>query len=451
VLRKDVSLEGIRRSDKADRILTHPLIGPLGMLAVLYLMFQATFILGEYPMAWLETGFGALAALVETVLSDGLLRSLIVSGVISGVGGVLGFAPLILIMFFLLSFLEDLGYMARVAYMLDRVFRVFGLHGGSVMPFIISGGIPGGCAVPGVMAARTLRSPKERLATILTASFMPCGAKVPVYLLLIGAFHPSQGGAILLGVTLASWAAALFVAKLLRSTVIKGASSPFIMELPPYRLPRFYGLCLHTWERVWQYIRKAGTVILAISILLWAAMTFPGLPGDKLDGFEAMRAEAAVRAEAAPATVNLENRLAAIDNMEAEEALRNSLAGRLGVALESVSGLAGFDWRVNIALIGGLAAKEVVVSTLGTAYSLGEVDPEESLPLTEKLASDPAFSGLTAISLIIFTILYAPCFVTVVAMAKETSWKWAGFAAVFNTALGFALSVLVYQVGTRVF
>lgn len=207
------------------------------------------------------------------------------------------------------------------------------------------------------------------------------------------------------------------------------------------------------------YFMFQATFILGEYPMAWletgfgalAALTFPGLPGEKLDGFESMRAEAAVRAEAAPAGVDLESRLAEIDNLEAEEALRNSLAGRLGVALESVSGLAGFDWRVNIALIGGLAAKEVVVSTLGTAYSLGEVDPEESLPLTEKLASDPAFSGLTAISLIIFTILYAPCFVTVVAMAKETSWKWAGFAAVFNTALGFALSVLVYQVGTRVF
>ncbi len=453
VLRKDASLDSIRRSDKADRILTHPLFGPVIMLGALYLMFQATFILGEYPMGWLESFFEMLAEGAAAILPEGLLQSLVVSGVIGGVGGVLGFVPLIIIMFFLLTFLEDLGYMARMAYMLDRVFRAFGLHGGSVMPFIISGGIPGGCAVPGVMAARTLRSPKERLATILTAPFMSCGAKVPVFLLLAAAFFPRDGGMVLFVITLASWAAALVIARFLRGTFVRGESTPFIMELPPYRLPRFSGLCIHTWERAWQYIRKAGTVILAISILLWAAMTFPGLSEEKAASFESMRAEVEAQAQAkgvaADADEALSARLTDIGNLEAEEALRDSVAGRVGLALEGVSRLAGFDWRVNIALIGGLAAKEVVVSTLGTSYALGEVDPEEAGSLSEKLANDPAFSKMSAISLIIFTILYAPCFVTVAVMAKEASWKWAGFAVIFNTALGFFLAVAAYQLGTR--
>ncbi len=512
VLKKDASRDRIALSDKVDRVLTHAILGPVIMLAVLYVMFQITFEVGKFPMDWLEAGFTALSGVVSDALPDGMLRSLLVSGIIAGVGGVLGFVPLIIIMFFQLSFLEDLGYMARMAYMLDRVFRAFGLHGGSVMPFIIAGGIPGGCAVPGVMAARTLRSPKERLATILSAPFMACGAKIPVFLLLIAAFFPQKAGMVMFGITLASWAAALLIARLWRSTVIIGASTPFIMELPPYRMPTFRGLCIHTGERAWQYIKKAGTVILAISILMWAAMTFPGLPEDQVAAFDAERAaitaqkEAAKAAEAeqpgaaadeagekaapageageqaaapadqageeakAPADAEKaqadqagtaekaegeaeepedpwQAKLDDIDNRQAEEALKNSVAGRLGVALEGISQLAGFDWRVNIALIGGVAAKEVVVSTLGTAYALGEVDPEETGSLSSQIAADPAFSPLVALSLIAFTILYAPCFVTVVTMAKEASWKWAGFAVVANTLLGFAVAVAIYQIG----
>lgn len=503
VLKSDATLDRIAGSDKADRVLTQTVLGPLIMLGVLYVMFQITFFVGSVPMEWLKGGFELLGAKVGEAMPEGLLNSLVVSGVIAGVGGVLGFLPLIIIMFFQLSFLEDLGYMARVAYMLDRVFRAFGLHGGSVMPFIIAGGIPGGCAVPGVMAARTLRSPKERLATILAAPFMACGAKIPVFLLLIAAFFPEDGGRVMFLVTLASWGAALLVARLWRSTVIPGQGMPFIMELPPYRMPTLRGLCIHTGERAWQYVKKAGTVILAISILMWAAMTFPGLPEDKLAAFEAERAAVtaemdpdkaqapggneadaakaaapAGEAEAAGGTDQAKNeaepaqaagadatgeasaaqadkepedplkaKLDEIQNRQNEEALRNSAAGRLGVALEGVTGLAGFDWRVNIALIGGIAAKEVVVSTLGTAYALGKVDPEEAGSLSEQIAADPAFSPLVALSLIAFTILYAPCFVTVVSIAKESSWKWASFAVVANTGLGFLVAVAIYQVG----
>jgi ferrous iron transport protein B len=473
VVRKDASRERIVYSDKVDRVVTDRFLGPLLMLGVLYAMFETVFFIGEYPMGWTEDFFSWLSGLAADIIPAGQLQSLVVNGVIGGVGGVLGFVPLIVIMFFLLSYLEDLGYMARMAYMLDRVFRIFGLHGGSVMPFIISGGIPGGCAVPGVMAARTLRSPKERLATILTAPFMACGAKIPVFVLLVGAFFPQSAGTAMFWITLCSWAAALLVARMLRSTLIRGEATPFLMELPPYRVPTLRGVLLHTWERAWQYVKKAGTTILAISILLWAAMTYPQLPTDRAEQFEAMRQEitaqmaAPAAAETAPASEAaatvaqagdeagkapspLEEKLAGIDNLEAEDALRHSLAGRLGTALESVSRLAGFDWRVNIALIGGIAAKEVIVSTLGTSYALGEVDPEEAAPLSEKLAADPAMSRASALALIVFTILYAPCFVTVVAMAKEASWGWAAFAMVFNTGFGFAMAALVYQIASRV-
>lgn len=432
-------------TDKLDSVLTNRLAGPVLMFAIIYAMFEMTFTLGEAPMGWLEAIFGWLGDTVSASLPPGMLSSLLVSGIIDGVGGVLGFVPLIMIMFFFLSILEDSGYMARMAYMLDRVFRMFGLHGCSVMPFIISGGIPGGCAVPGVMAARTLRSPKEKIATVLTAPFLSCGAKVPVFLLLAAAFFPNSGASALFWITLAGWGMALITAKVLRSTLIRGAATPFVMELPPYRLPTLRGVCMHTWERVWQYIKKAGTVILAISVLLWAAMTFPGLPEDQSAQFETQRA--AIEAKSWENATAMEEALAEIDNLEAQAALQHSLAGKVGTALEPVSKPAGFDWRTNIALLGGFAAKEVIVSSLGTAYSLGEVDPEDSSSLSERLLKDPAWNVWVAVSLIAFVLLYAPCFVTVAVIGRELGWKWAAFSVTFNTVLAYGVSVSIYQIG----
>ncbi len=451
ILRQDVltreptQSERIDISTKLDSVLTNRLLGPLLMFGVLYAMFQITFTLGEIPMGWLESLFGWFGETATALIPEGLVQSLVVSGIIDGVGGVMGFVPLIAIMFLQISFLEDTGYMARVAYMLDRVLRIFGLHGCSAMPFIVSGGIMGGCAVPGVMATRTLRSPKEKLATLITAPFMPCGAKLPVFLLLIAAFFSENEAQIMFMITLFAWTMALLVSKLLRSTIIKGEPTPFVMELPPYRLPTLQGILIHTWERVWQYIKKAGTVILAVSILLWAAMTFPGLPEDTTSKFEADRQTIAVSTQKDDQQQTL---LLEIDNLEAQTALQHSVAGRIGTFFEPVSQWAGFDWRTNIALVGGFAAKEVIVSTFGTAYSLGEVDPEETTSLSNRIATDPAWNKATALALIIFVLLYAPCFVTVVAMAKESSWRWALFSTCFNTILGFILAVMAYQVGS---
>ncbi|MFV0350573.1 MAG: ferrous iron transport protein B [Halodesulfovibrio sp.] len=453
VSRLDALEDRLAFSDKIDQVLTHRMFGPLIMLGILYLIYQVTFTIGEIPMGWVEAFFGWLNETASNLLPDGMLKSLIVSGVIDGVGGVMGFVPLIMFMFLQIAFLEDSGYMARIAYMLDRVFRFFGLHGCSVMPFIVSGGIAGGCAVPGVMAARTLRSPKEKLATLLTAPFMACGAKVPVFLLIVGVFFEKNQAAVMFSLTLAGWIAALLVAKLLRSTIIRGEATPFVMELPPYRVPTLRGLMIHTWERTWQYIKKAGTVILAISILLWLAMTFPKLSVDQLAPIEAQRAEISAQMEVAQAegkdVAAFEEKLVEVDNFESEEALRNSIAGRVGVALEPVTKWAGFEWRTNIALVGGFAAKEVVVSTLGTAYSLGEVDAEEAQPLAERIANDPHWTAANGISLLLFVLLYAPCFVTVVAIKQEAgSWGWAIFSTVFNTAFALAVATAAYQIGS---
>jgi ferrous iron transport protein B len=451
-------------SDKIDKVLTNRFIGPIFMLAVIAGLFHVVFTYSAVPVDWLESFFGWIGHGIYTILPDGLLRSLIVSGIIDGVGGVLGFVPLIMFMFFGIAFLEDSGYLARVAFMLDRVFRIFGLHGSSVMAFIVSGGIAGGCAVPGVMATRTLKSPRERMATLLTVPFMNCGAKLPVFALLIAAFFAKYEAAVMFAITLGAWAGALLVAKLLRVTVIKGESTPFVMELPPYRMPTFKGLAIHTWERTWQYIKKAGTVILGFSILLWALMSFPQLPESSIDEFESRRQStlvsvpASVRAELVSvdegrglteAAQKLKQQLESINNAEAEAGLRYSVAGRIGTAMEFVSQWAGFDWRTNIALLGGFAAKEIMVSTLGTAYSLGEVDPEASGPLSERLAEDPDWSPLMALGLIVFTMFYAPCFVSVVCISKESgSWKWGAFAIIFNTLLAFGLAVLIFQTGS---
>ena len=442
VMTRTFDIDRLYTSDKIDKVVTNRVIGPLIMAAILFGLYSFTFNYSTFLVDWLGSFFEILSSSVDTMLPDGPIKSMIISGVIDGVGGVLGFVPIIMFMFFGIAILEDSGYLARVAFMMDRIFHFFGLHGSSVMPFIVSGGIAGGCAVPGVMATRTLRSPKERMATLLTVPFMNCGAKLPVLTLIIGAFFSSHQARYMFLATVAAWLVALLAAKFLRMTVLKGESTPFVMELPPYRFPTVRGLIIHTWERTWQYIKKAGTVILGISILLWAMMTYPGLPTDRTAEFDTMRQQVT-----AQSTDNAA-KLLKIDGLEAEAGLRNSIAGRIGIALEPVSRFAGFDWRTNIALVGGFAAKEVIVSTLGTAYSLGEVDPENTTSLKDRLAKDPHWNPVVALAVLAFIMFYAPCFVTVVAIANEAgSWKWAFFSMGFNTLFALIISAAIYQIG----
>lgn len=505
-------------SDKVDRILTNRILGPLLMLAILYGVYVFTFGASEAPVRWLESFFGIIKTLLIRVIPEGNLQSLIVSGVIDGVGGVLGFVPLIMLMFFAIAVMEDSGYMARVAYMLDRVLRWFGLHGNSVMAFLISGGISGGCAVPGVMATRTLRDPRERIATLLVVPFMNCGAKLPVFGMLIAAFFQAHRAGMFFFLTLLSWGFALFAAKAIRSTLLRGPKTPFVMELPPYRIPTLKGLLIHTWEMAWQYVKKAGTIILGVSIILWAMMTFPGLTDDQRDFYRQQRLE--VKASfldlpevqgiiadeqslkaldgfypaqgssfdggdmkqgdigagslkpllnaidvlkqgkggapgklapymgTARAYLNYRSALKAITLKEHQAALEGAIAGRIGKALERVTHAIGFDYRTNIALIGGFAAKEVIVSTLGTAYSLGEVDPAESVSLSERLRKDPHWNPLVAFCLILFTMLYVPCFVTVVSIKRESSARWAAFSIIFNIIVAYGVVFVVFKVGS---
>ena len=455
IVSQDPGKSRLALSDKLDKVLTNAFFGPLIMLGVLYLIYQITFEVGAYPQGWVEDGFAWLGDFCTKVLPEGLAQSLVVDGIIAGVGGVVSFVPLIMIMFALISFLEDSGYMARMAYMMDRIFRFFGLHGASVMPYVISGGIAGGCAIPGAMATRTLRSPKEKLATLLTLPYMTCGAKLPVFLLLAGAFFPENAATVMFLIMITGWVAALVVARLLRSSIVKGEATPFVMELPPYRMPTLFSVLLHCWERAWRYLKKAGTVLLAISVVIWAAMTFPSLPEEAAAPFEQKIEQLETQVNALPEGAEgreaLEGELADARDQLGEEELAYSVAGRLGRFVEPVTKPAGFDWRTDIALLAGIAAKEAVVATMGTAYALGEQDPEDAAPLAERLKSDPSWSKATALSLMLFVLLYSPCFVALVVIRQEAgSWGWVAFSILFNTALAYAIAVGAYQIGRTV-
>lgn len=451
---QDPARDRLALSDKLDSVLTNVFLGPLIMLGVLYLMYQVTFELGAYPQEWVENCFDLLGEICTDILPEGLIQSLVVDGVIAGVGGVLSFVPLIMIMFALISFMEDSGYMARMAYMMDRIFRLFGLHGASVMPYVLSGGIAGGCAIPGAMATRTLRSPKEKLATLLTLPYMTCGAKLPIFLLLSGAFFPENAATVMFCIMLAGWGFALIVARFLRSTLVKGEATPFVMELPPYRFPTLFSVLYHCWERAWQYIKKAGTVLLAISVIIWAAMTFPGLPDDKAQPYElkiaALEEKIFALPEADEQRKSLEDEKQSVEGKLNEEKLAWSVAGRLGKFIEPVTRPCGFDWRTDIALLAGVAAKEAVVSTMGTAWAMGGQDPDAAEPLAERLVSEPNWSKATALALMLFVLLYSPCFVALVTIKNESgSWAWLVFSIVFNTAMAWCVATLVYQFASR--
>lgn len=455
-------------SDLIDTVVCNRVLGLLAVGLVVYATFSLTFLLADgwtyipWGGEW-TTPVGVFGWFFEEWLpglfngmQGGALKSLVLDGCVAGVGGVMGFVPLIFVMFLLLAAIEDSGYIARIAFVLDRVLRAFGLQGKSIMALIVSGGIAGGCAVPGVLATRTLREEKDRLTTMLVVPFMNCGAKMPVYAMLIGAFFAAHQGLMMWVLAGLSWTIALLAALALRKTVVKGGQTPFVMELPPYHMPRPMTVVRSACERSWMYVRKAGTVILGVSVLMWAIMYFPRAD---LSQFEPQKEKitAAYEAAVAGGTAKEEAEAArdeALHAVEVEESgyqLRQSIAGRMGGALEPVSKLAGFDWRTNIALVGGFAAKEVVVSTLSTAYSMemdDEAEDEASQPITQLLKDHPDWNPLKAFALLIFVMVYAPCFVTVAVIWRESgSWKWALFSVVYTTVLGFILATLVYQVG----
>jgi len=430
----DFSLTEAIDSVVMNRFLALPIF-----VGVLWAVFQITFALGEYPMAWFEALFGWLGGTFASILPEGMLRSLVVDGIIGGVGGVFSFVPLIVILFFLLSLLEDVGYMSRAAFATDKVLHTFGLHGQSVFPMMLGFG----CSVPAIMAARTLKSPRDRIVTILVIPFMSCGAKLPVHVLLAAAFFPENAGNMVMLMYAIGVVLALLSAWTLKKTVLRGEATPFVMELPPYRAPTISGILWHVWEKTWHYIQKAGTVILASSVLIWAITSFPAYEPDqaRLDSFgSSYLASHPGASEEAVAS--------GIETAVAVQALEHSIAGSIGKFIEPAFRPLGFDWKVGVATVTGFAAKEVVVSTLGVLYAVGVEETEESAGLREALRNDPNFNPLVAFTLMLFILIIPPCFATLATIRAELGWKWLGFSIGFMLVLGWVLGFAVFQIGT---
>ncbi len=431
-------------SDRIDAVATHRALGLPIFLGLMYLVFQLTFTLGGPPMEWIEGGFAWLGGAIGGLWPAGaesLLRSLIVDGIIGGVGGVLVFLPNILLLFLAIAILEDSGYMARAAFLMDRLMHTMGLHGKSFVPMLIGFG----CSVPAIMATRTLENRQDRLTTMLVVPLMSCGARLPIYALIIPAFFPHVWQAPMLWIIYSiGIALAIVSAKLLKMTVLRGESPPFVMELPPYRMPTFRSVGLHMWNRGGAYLKKAGTVILGISILLWAMQQWPGLPAARTLGFAQQRD--AVRHQAGLSDEARTDQMARIAHAEAEAGLQSSLMGRVGRALEPLLRPCGFDWKISTAMVGAFAAKEVFVSQMGIVYSLGDAQDEESLTLREKLQAN--YTPLTGLCIMLFCLISAPCMATIAVTRRESnSWKWALFQFVGLTVLAWVVTTAVYQIG----
>jgi ferrous iron transport protein B len=429
-------------SDQIDTVVLNRVLGLPLFLGLMYVVFHLTFTLGDPAMGWIEEFFGWLGGTIEGLWPDGSespLKSLLVDGIIGGVGGVIVFLPNILLLFLAIAILEDTGYMARAAFIMDRLMHKIGLHGKSFIPMLLGFG----CSVPAIMATRTLENRRDRLATMLVVPLVSCGARLPIYALIIPAFFPEVWhGPMLWIIYVIGILLAIVSAKILRVTILKGESVAFVMELPPYRMPTLKGVLIHMWERGWLYLKKAGTIILGISILLWAMTSFPGLPADEAARFEAARH--AIETESLTEEEATEQ-IAAIDNAEAEAALLSSVTGRIGHALEPALKPLGFDWRIGTALIGAFAAKEVFVAQMGIVYSVGETD-EESESLRDKLKE--TYTPLVAFCIMLFTLISAPCMATIAVTKRESnSWRWALFQLAGLTVLAYVLTVIVYQAG----
>ncbi|GHT94147.1 ferrous iron transport protein B [Spirochaetia bacterium] len=426
-------------TERIDRVIMNRFLSLPVFVLVLWSVFQLTFILGEYPMAWLETFFGFLSGVIQTAMPDGPIRSLLVDGIIGGVGGVFSFVPLIVILFFLLSILEDIGYMSRAAFATDKLLHTFGLHGQSIFPMMLGFG----CSVPAIMASRTLKSPRDRIITILITPFMSCGAKLPVHVLLAAAFFPDHAANMMMLIYAIGVVLALCSALVLKNTVLKGDPTPFVMELPPYRAPTLRGILWHVWEKTWQYVKKAGTIILASAILIWAITSFPAY---EPTGAEQETLAATYLAEH-PGTPADEAVDAWVETVLTETALEHSYAGRLGKFIVPVFKPMGFDWKLAAASVTGFAAKEVIVSTLGILYRVGTEETEESEGLRDAIRQDPNMNPLSAFVFMLFTLIIPPCFAALATIRAEIGAKWLCFEVVFLLLLGWTVCTIVFQIG----
>lgn len=408
-----------------DAIVTNRLFGFPIFLAIMALIFWATFSVGQYPMDWIEAAVGWLGSLIEKYMPNGPLKDLIGDGIIGGVGGVIVFLPNILILYFCLSFLEDSGYMARAAFIMDKVMHRMGIHGKSFIPLVMGFG----CNVPAIMSTRSIESRSSRLITILINPFMSCSARVPIYVLLIGAFFPDHATLAFMSLYILGILVAVLTARMLRRFYFKADETPFVMELPPYRLPTFKASCRHMWAKGEQYLRKMGGVILVASIIVWALNYFP-LHNEKAStpAFEAQQID--------------EGRI---------DTSRDSYLEMAGKAVNPIMEPAGFHWRATVAVLAGIPAKEIVVSSLGVLYTgdeeVAESKLSERIKAPNPVTGKPDFTSASALAFMVFVLLYFPCMATIVAIVKETGhWGYGLFSVVYNTAVAWIAAVIAYQI-----
>ncbi len=451
ILRETVTNTAKKRIDMSrniDLVLTDRFLGIPVFIFFIWVMFQTTFALGAYPMAWIESGVTVLTVWLDHLLSASLFKSMLLDGVVAGIGSVIVFLPNILILFFFIALFEDTGYMARAAFLMDRVMHTAGLHGKSFIPMLMGFG----CNVPAIMAARTLEHQKDRILTILMTPFMSCSARLPVYIVLAGSFFAHQAGTVIFALYAAGIILAILSGRILRTLFFKGADAPFVMELPPYRMPMLKSLLIHMWDRSKMFLRKMGGVILVGSIIIWVLSSFPRDITYSQD-YNAVQTSVQARfseqmAAAGPdETPVIEQELAAalklIRTKKEQERVSKSYIGQLGQFLEPLFTPLGIAWQGGVALVTGFVAKEVVVSTMGVLYGVGD---SEGQVLTTALKQ----SGMTpqsALSMMVFVLLYVPCFATVVTIYRETSLKWACFNVIYTTLVAWSLSFLVYRTG----
>lgn len=427
-----------------DLFVTHKVLGFPIFILFMWIMFEATFRLGAYPMEWIENLVSWIGNFVRGNMSEGPLKDLLVDGIIGGVGGVIVFLPNILILYLFISFMEDSGYMARAAFIMDKIMHKMGLHGKSFIPLVMGFG----CNVPAIMASRTIESRNSRMITMLVNPLMSCSARLPVYVLLAGAFFPNNASFILLSLYVCGILLAVVMARLFKRFLFKEEDVPFVMELPPYRMPTAKSIMIHMWEKAKQYLHKMGGVILVASIIIWFLGYFPrhSEMGDAFDKQIAEVENAELDSKEKTETI------AELERLKNMEHQKNSYIGTIGQTIQPVLHPLGFDWKMSVSLLTGMAAKEVVVSTLSVLYT---GDEEDSQVLSERIKQDldkegnPVFTPLIALSLMLFVLIYFPCIATISAIVNESgSWKWGIFVIVYTCVLAWIVSFVVYQTGS---
>jgi len=444
----NLAIKRIDMSRNIDLVLTDRFFGIPVFIFFIWAMFQLSFSLGAYPMEWIDMGVSALSGALDSILPASILKDLLLEGVLAGIGSVIIFLPNILILFFCIALFEDTGYMARAAFLMDRVMHTSGLHGKSFIPMLMGFG----CSVPAIMATRTLESNKDRILTILMTPFMSCSARLPVYIVLAGCFFAEKAGSVIFGLYFTGIVIAVLSGRILRAVLFKGEEAPFIMELPPYRMPMLKSLLIHMWDRSKMFLKKMSGVILIGSIIVWALSTFPASNVYSIDydkQIHTIKSEFSSQMSFADAKgvkelqIQLNSEIKEIENKKEQERVSNSYIGIIGKTLEPIFEPIGIGWQASVALVTGFVAKEVVVSTMGVLYGVGSGDGGT----LEKALKKSGMTALSALSMMVFVLLYVPCFATVLTIYKETSAKWAGFNLIYTTMVAWAMSFLVYRTG----